>query len=89
MPDINCAFSVWNDVRRPRCEELIRRSKRQGIMLDLTKDHGFEQGIEDLLDDLNDNEKWVWEVDLQKMLEDSILMLEKRKEDVYPSVFEL
>jgi salicylate hydroxylase len=86
--DIKYAFSAWSQIRRPRCEELINRSRRQGILLELTKVAGFESGEEELLDDLEHNQEWVWDVDLEKMLEQSISMLDIAKEDdEFPPVF--
>ncbi|EPE34003.1 FAD/NAD(P)-binding protein [Glarea lozoyensis ATCC 20868] len=86
--DLKHAFSAWSQIRRPRCEELINRSRRQGILLELTKEEGFESGEEELLDDLEHNQEWVWDVDLEKMLEQSISMLDISKEDdAYPPVF--
>jgi salicylate hydroxylase len=86
--DIKHAFTAWNEIRRPRCEELISRSRRQGILLDLTREDGFEHGEEIVLDDLEDSQRWVWDVNLENMLEQSIKMFKMvEEEDEFPSVF--
>jgi salicylate hydroxylase len=88
VSDIKHAFAAWDETRRPRCEELISRSRRQGVMLDLTKNQSNELGVGEVLDGLEDNQTWVWNVDLEKMLKQSIEVLERvKKEDEFPPVF--
>jgi salicylate hydroxylase len=88
VSDVKHAFTAWNEIRRPRCEELISRSRMQGIMLDSTKDQRFELGVDGVLEDLENNQRWVWNIDLEKTMKQSIEVFERtKKEDVYPPVF--
>jgi hypothetical protein len=60
----------------------------QGIMLDSTKDQRFELGVDGVLEDLENNQRWVWNIDLEKTMKQSIEVFERaKKEDVYPPVF--
>jgi hypothetical protein len=60
----------------------------QGIMLDSTKHQRFELGVDGVLEDLENNQRWVWNIDLEKTMKQSIEVFERaKKEDVYPPVF--
>lgn len=60
---IRSAFRAFDAVRRPRTQELVRRSRRQGglFCLQLTDEYG-------LLPDFNENMEWVWDVDFDEMV---------------------
>lgn len=61
--DIEKAFRAYDAVRRPRSQELVRRSRRQGGLFCLQ----FAEGHE-LLADFETNMKWIWDVDFDEML---------------------
>lgn len=60
---IRSALRAFDAIRRPRTQELVRRSRRQGgvFCLQYTDEYG-------LLPDFNDNMKWVWDVDFDEMV---------------------
>lgn len=64
--DVPAALRAYDAVRRPRSQELVRRSRRQGSLfcLLLTDEHG-------LLPDFVENMKWVWDVDFGEMQEEA------------------
>ena len=85
--DIKYAFAAWDEMRRPRCEELIRRSRKQGELLDMQKDGGLITE-EDVRDEVEESQRWVWDVDLERMLTEGGEVMKKRKEEgAFPSVF--
>ncbi|KAH7412926.1 hypothetical protein BKA64DRAFT_568081 [Cadophora sp. MPI-SDFR-AT-0126] len=65
---IQHAFKAYDEVRRPRSQELVTRSRRQGMMLDLQKPDGGMVSGEELRTSMEKNQDWVWEVDLSQML---------------------
>ena len=67
--DIKFAFRAYDEVRRPRSQELVMRSRRQGMMLDLQKPDGGLVTGEELKRSMEENQDWVWEVDLGQMLQ--------------------
>lgn len=54
--DIKCAFRAWDAIRRPRCNELVARSREQGLLLDLQKPGG-EICVEDVKWDIEINQR--------------------------------
>ncbi len=78
--DITHAFRAYDTLRRPRSQELVRRSREQGHILELELDFkdGKEKGngegerkdLKGFLErELVVNPRWVWNVDLEGMLE--------------------
>lgn len=61
--DIKHAFRAYDAIRRPRAQELVRRSRRQGSLfcLQIT-------GAHELIEDMDANMSWVWDVDFDSML---------------------
>jgi len=76
--NIKQAFSVYDTIRRPRCQELIRRSRKQGMLLDLQGQR--EVGEEELRLKVGFNQKWVWNADLEDMLEEAKSLLNTYKD---------
>jgi salicylate hydroxylase len=76
--DIKQAFSVYDKIRRPRCQELIRRSRKQGLLLDLQGQGEVRE--EELRTKVGFNQKWVWDADLEDMLEEAKFLLNTYKE---------
>ncbi|KAL3418430.1 mannitol 1-phosphate dehydrogenase [Phlyctema vagabunda] len=69
--DVQYAFQAYDQYRRPRSQELVERSREQGRLLDLQKPDGSCVSHEELRESVQDNMKWVWEVDLVDMLNNS------------------
>ena len=69
VEDIKYAFKAYDEVRRPRSQELVSRSRRQGMILDLQKHDGGMVTGEELKNSMEKNQNWVWEVDLSQMLQ--------------------
>lgn len=69
--DIKKAFWVYDKIRRPRCQELIKRSRKQGLLLDLQVPGGEDVTEDDLRTNVGFNQKWVWDADLAGMLEEA------------------
>ncbi|KAH7348591.1 putative salicylate hydroxylase [Rhexocercosporidium sp. MPI-PUGE-AT-0058] len=67
--DIRYAFRAYDEVRRPRSQELVTRSRKQGMMLDLQQSDGGVVTGEELKSGMEQNMDWVWEIDLSEMLE--------------------
>lgn len=80
--DIKLAFQAYDQIRRPRSQELVRRSRAQGRILDLQRDGGGEVSNEELKKGVEETMKWVWEVDLEAMLRDGRELATKCKEEV-------
>ncbi|CAG8960431.1 hypothetical protein HYFRA_00008150 [Hymenoscyphus fraxineus] len=78
--DIKYAFKAWDAVRRPRCNELISRSREQGLLLDLQAQDGEEVSAEDVREKIEIHQRWVWDVDLEGMLEKATVFFRKEKE---------
>jgi salicylate hydroxylase len=78
---IGYAFRVYDEMRGPRCEELVRRSRTNGRWLDLQKEGGGEVTEKELRRVLEENMKWVWDADLVGMLEHGRTLFEQHKRD--------
>jgi salicylate hydroxylase len=78
--DIKRAFWVYDKIRRPRCQELIKRSRKQGLLLDLQGQGGEEVTEDDLRTNVGFNQKWVWDADLAGMLEEARVLFNTYKE---------
>ncbi|TVY13951.1 6-methylsalicylic acid decarboxylase atA [Lachnellula arida] len=74
---IRQAFSVYDQIRRPRGQELIKRSRKQGLLLDL---EGQGQINQELRARVGLNQKWVWDADLEAMLQEARALLDGYKE---------
>lgn len=61
--DIKHAFRAYDAVRRPRAQELVRRSRRQGSLFCLQI-----VGPHEMIEDMDSNMSWVWDVDFDSML---------------------
>lgn len=68
--DIKYALKAYDQVRRPRSQQIVIRSRRQGMMLDLQKEDGGTPTKEELKSSMESNMKWIWGVDLQPMVEE-------------------
>lgn len=66
--DIKYAFQAYDGIRRPRSQDLVRRSRSQGMLLDLQSPSGGKVTEEMLKESLASNMRWVWNVDLEGML---------------------
>lgn len=69
--DIKRAFWAYDQIRRPRCQELIKKSRKQGLLLDLQVQGCEEVTEDDLRTNVGFNQKWVWDVDLEGMLDEA------------------
>ncbi|KAF4627490.1 hypothetical protein G7Y89_g10665 [Cudoniella acicularis] len=78
--DIKYAFRVFDETRRPRCKDLIAKSRKQGQLLDLQKKGGGEMTEEELRRCVEVNQKWLWEVDLKGMLDRAVVLMKSCKE---------
>jgi len=69
--NLNKAMKAYDEVRRPRSQELVVRSRKQGMLLDMMTEDGSE--VEDwqpkLISELVPSPYWVWGVDFADMLE--------------------
>lgn len=61
--DIKYALRAYDAVRRPRAQELVRRSRRQGGLFCLQV-----ASVEDLIEDMDSNMAWLWDVSFDDML---------------------
>jgi salicylate hydroxylase len=72
--DIKYAFRAYDALRRPRSQELVRRSREQGHILELESklpdlaDGNRDAWQEYLERELDVKPRWVWNVDLESML---------------------
>jgi salicylate hydroxylase len=69
--DIKIAFQAYDRIRRPRSQELVRRSRANGMLLDLQHPDGGEMTHEKMIPLVEDNQAWVWTADIAKMLTDA------------------
>jgi salicylate hydroxylase len=80
VSDIKHAFRAYDEIRRPRSQALVTRSRTQGMFMDLQMEGGGEVSDERLKNSLASNMKWVWEVDLEDMLRAARVAFKKYKE---------
>jgi salicylate hydroxylase len=72
--DIKCAFLAYDALRRPRSQDLVRRSREQGHILQLESElpdlaNGNREAWQEYLErEMDVNPRWVWNVDLEGML---------------------
>ena len=71
VSDLKYAFQAYDAIRRPRSQELVIRSRTQGMFLDLQSPRGGVVTEEMLTESLERNMKWIWGVDLEVMLADA------------------
>lgn len=83
--DIKHAFRTYDALRRPRSQELVRRSEEQGRLLELESElpnlvdgnkNAWQQHLERELDV---SPRWVWGVDLEALLLQAKELFEKSK----------
>ncbi|TVY36419.1 6-methylsalicylic acid decarboxylase [Lachnellula occidentalis] len=74
---IKQAFAAYDQIRRPRGQELIKRSRKQGMLLDL---QGHGKINQELRIRVGLNQKWVWDADLEGMLEQARALLDEYQE---------
>ena len=73
--DIERAFRVYDESRRPRSQELVRRSHSQGMTFDMQGEDGVKLTEEGVRESLTNNMAWVWDVDLAAVLKDAKIRL--------------
>jgi salicylate hydroxylase len=66
--DIKFALKAYDEVRRPRSQQIVARSRRQGMMLDLQTEDGGTPTKEELKSSMEGNMRWIWGVDLEAMV---------------------
>ncbi|KAH8744036.1 putative salicylate hydroxylase [Hyaloscypha finlandica] len=72
--DIKCAFLAYDSLRRPRSQDLVRRSREQGHILQLESElpdlaNGNREAWQEYLErEMDVHPRWVWNVDLEGML---------------------
>ncbi|KAE9369302.1 FAD/NAD(P)-binding domain-containing protein [Stipitochalara longipes BDJ] len=72
--DIKYAFLAYDTLRRPRSQELVRKSREQGHMLELESNvpslaDGNQDAWQEYLErEMDVNPRWVWNADLESML---------------------
>lgn len=65
---------MYDTIRRPRCEELIKRSRKEGVFFD---SHGTgEIDGDELKKEVATHQEWVWNVDLEDMLKKAKVLLQ-------------
>ena len=85
--DIKYAFLAYDALRRPRSQELVRKSREQGRMLELESelpdltDGNHEAWQEYLEREMDINPRWVWNVDLGSMLGQAKELFHSLKEE--------
>jgi salicylate hydroxylase len=77
VDDVQHAFRAYDEMRRPRCEELVKKSRANGMLFDLQD--GGDVTEDELWGDLEKKMQWVWNVDLVGMLENGRALLRKYK----------
>ncbi|KAH8678429.1 hypothetical protein BX600DRAFT_507374 [Xylariales sp. PMI_506] len=75
--DLHRVMEVYDEVRRPRSQELVVKSRKQGMLFDLTPEDG--EKVEDwklkVVTQTELSAHWVWRVDLLDTLERAKKML--------------
>ncbi|KAH8807938.1 mannitol 1-phosphate dehydrogenase [Xylogone sp. PMI_703] len=78
--DIKRAFHVYDALRRPRSQELVRKSREQGHMLEL--ENGNKDSWQEYFErELDVHPRWVWGVDLEDMLTRAKELFKSLKKD--------
>jgi salicylate hydroxylase len=84
--DIKYTFRAYDALRRPRSQELVRRSREQGHWLELESQlPGLSDGNKDLWQkylktNIELNAGWVWNVNLESMLVEAKELVKRLKE---------
>ncbi len=79
--DFKAAFKAYDQVRRPRSQKLVTSSRIQGRRLDLQNDDGSEPTGEELKARAKETMEWVWQVDLESMLEEAKVLMKVHREN--------
>ena len=66
---IERAFKAYDAVRRERTQRLVVTSREAGQLWDLELE-GVEDDVERLKANINERMSWIWEADLEKVLEE-------------------
>jgi len=69
--DLKAAFQAYDQTRRPRSQDLVTTSRRQGMRLELQDGNGGTVGKDDLKNGMENNMKWIWGVDLKVMVQNA------------------
>jgi salicylate hydroxylase len=84
--DFKYAFTAYDALRRPRSQELVRRSREQGHQLQLEStllpafsDKNRDEWGEQMKTEIELNARWVWNVDLENMLLEAQEMFKRIK----------
>jgi len=79
--DIKYALRAYDKVRRPRSQELVKRSRSQGKRWDLQADDDSlsNAAFDEMKAAVEKNMEWVWEFDPAEMLEEAKRLVESYK----------
>lgn len=68
--DLPAVFAAYDEARRPRTQRLVQHSRESGMLFQLRKP-GTEDDLDKIKADLNDRQKWIWEIDLDDHVNDA------------------
>ena len=70
LDDIPTIFTAYNTVRWPRTQRLVQHSRECGMLYQLRKP-GIEDDLEKLKVDLENMQRWIWDVNMEDHLEEA------------------
>jgi salicylate hydroxylase len=69
--DLQKAFKAYDAVRRPRTQKLVSTSRDAGCLYEFQKE-GVRDDVEALRNNLEGRMRWVWDIDLEKHLQEAM-----------------
>ncbi|KAF2760868.1 FAD/NAD(P)-binding domain-containing protein [Pseudovirgaria hyperparasitica] len=73
---IEDAFRAYDAVRRPRTQKVVWESRRAGLANEFLME-GVGDNFEELERELNERYQWIWDVDLEGMVDEALGLLER------------
>jgi salicylate hydroxylase len=68
--DIPAALAAYDAVRRPRTQRLVQYSRESGTLFQM-RHPGIQDDIEKIKEELRTRQRWIWDIDLDKHLEEA------------------
>lgn len=65
LEDLSIVFKVYDNIRRPRTQHLVRHSREAGMVFSL-RFPGIGDDVEKLRANLNVRQRWIWDIDLKE-----------------------
>ena len=78
--DLPAVFAVYDTMRRPRTQKLVRHSRDAALLYQFRKP-GCESSVDKIRTELDGMQGWIWDFDLERHLSDARSALETLMEE--------